>query len=62
MDKAYPLSFLVIVHSLDMETVSHPQEDNKEFLGPKVPNVSVIWAFLYVAKFSSALTKGVEIM
>ena len=48
MDKTYPLSFPMIVRSLDVKNDPfHPCENGEELLGHKVPYLSVIGALMY---------------
>ena len=50
MDKAHPLSLPMIVHSLDVKKDPfHPCENGEELLGPEVPYLSTIGAFMYLA-------------
>jgi hypothetical protein len=50
MDKAHPLSTLIIVRSLDIKKDHfHPQEVGEETFGPEVPYLSVIGALMYLA-------------
>jgi hypothetical protein len=49
MDKAHPLSTLMVVRSLDVKkNPFRPREDNKELLGPKVPYLNAIGALMYL--------------
>ena len=51
MDKAHPLSSLMIVRSLDAKKDPfHLKEENKALLGPEVPYLSAIGALLYLAQ------------
>ena len=51
MDKSHPISTLMVVRSLDVKKDSfHPQECNKEILGPEIPYLSAIGALMYLAK------------
>ncbi|KAM2697752.1 hypothetical protein EV1_036845 [Malus domestica] len=51
MDKAYPLSTPMVIHSLDIKKDScRPKEDNDLVLGPKVPYLSAMGALLYLAQ------------
>ena len=51
MDKAHPLSSLMIVRSLDAKKdLFHPKEENEALLGPEVPYLSAIGALLYLAR------------
>ena len=50
MDKAHPLSFPMIVHLLDVKKDPfHHCENGEELLGPEVPYLSTICAFMYLA-------------
>ena len=50
MDKAHPLSSLMVVRSLDVKKDSfRPCEKGKELLGPEVPYLSVIGSLMYLA-------------
>jgi hypothetical protein len=50
MDKAYPLSTLVIVCVLEKEIDSFmPKEEGEEVLGAEYPYLSVIGALMYLA-------------
>ena len=50
MDKAYPLSSSIVVHSLDVKNDQfRPCEKGEELLGPIVPYLSVICALMYLA-------------
>ena len=51
MDKAYLLSSLMIVRSLDAKKDPfRPKEENEALLGPEVPYLSAIGALLYLAQ------------
>ena len=51
MDKAHPLSSLMIARSLDAKKDPfHPKEENEALLGPEVPYLSEISALLYLAQ------------
>ena len=51
MDKAHPLSSLMIVRSLDAKKDHfRPKEENETLLGPEVPYLSTIGALLYLAQ------------
>ncbi|KAM1125408.1 hypothetical protein ACFX2B_040210 [Malus domestica] len=51
MDKVYPLSTPIVVHSLDIKKDPfYPKEDDELVLGPEVPYLSVIGALLYLAQ------------
>ncbi|KAM0982081.1 hypothetical protein ACFX2A_015350 [Malus domestica] len=51
MDKAYPLSTLMVVRSLDIKKdIFRPKEDDELVLGPEVPYLSAICALLYLAQ------------
>ena len=53
MDKTYPLSSSMVVHSLDMKNDPfRPCENCEELLGPEVPYCSVIGAFMYLANYT----------
>ena len=50
MDKATPLSTPLVVRSLNGENDPfRPHEENEKILGPKVPYLSAIGAFMYLA-------------
>ncbi|XP_059638553.1 secreted RxLR effector protein 161-like [Cornus florida] len=50
MDKAHPLSSPMVIQSLDIKKDHfRPREDDEELLGPEVPYLSAIGAFLYLA-------------
>ena len=50
MDKAHPLSFSMVVHSLDVKKYSfRPCENGEELLCPEVQYLSVIGALMYLA-------------
>ena len=50
MDKADPLSYRIIVRSLNAKKYHfHPKEENEALLGPEVPYLSAIGALLYLA-------------
>ncbi|XP_059629521.1 secreted RxLR effector protein 161-like [Cornus florida] len=50
MDKAHPLSYPMVVRSLDVKKYHfHPQEVDEELLGPEVTYLSVIGALMYLA-------------
>ena len=52
MDKAHPLSSLMIACSLDVKKDPfHLCEKGEELLGPEVPYLSVIGALMYLANF-----------
>jgi hypothetical protein len=49
MDKAHPLSTLMVVRSLDVKkNPFRPREDNKELLDPKVPYLNAIGTLMYL--------------
>ena len=51
MDKAHPLSSLMVVRSLDMKNDPFfPYEKGEELLGPEVPYLSAICVRMYLAK------------
>ena len=51
LDKAHPLSSQMIVRSLDAKKDPfRPKEENEALLGPEVPYLSAIGAFLYFAQ------------
>ncbi|KAM1331936.1 hypothetical protein ACFX2H_044039 [Malus domestica] len=51
MDKAYPLSTPMVVHSVDIKKDPfRPKENDEIVLSPKVPYLSVIGALLYLAQ------------
>ena len=50
MDKAHPLSSLMVLRSLDVKKdLFRPCEKDKELLGPEVPYLSTIGALMYLA-------------
>ena len=50
MDKAHPLSSLMVVLSLDVKNDSFRScENDEELLGPEIPYLSVIGALMYLA-------------
>ena len=50
MDKAHPLSSPMIVRSLDVKNDPfRPCENGEKLLGPEVPYLNVIGAFMYLA-------------
>ncbi|XP_035829971.1 secreted RxLR effector protein 161-like [Helianthus annuus] len=50
MDKAHPFSVPMVVRLLDLHKDPYrPQEEGKEVLGPEVPYLSAIGAFMYLA-------------
>ena len=50
IDKAHPLSSLMVVHSIDVNNDPfRPCENSKELLDPKVAYLSVIDEFMYLA-------------
>jgi hypothetical protein len=50
MDKVHPLSTPMVVRSLDVKKDHYrPRENNEKYLGPKVPYLSAIGAFMYFA-------------
>ena len=50
MDKAHPLSSLMVVHSLDVKNyLFHHCENGEELLGLEVPYLSDIGALMYLA-------------
>ena len=52
MDKAHPLSTLMVVRSLDDKKDSfQPQEDNEKTLGPEESYLSAIGALMYLANY-----------
>ncbi|CAL8178536.1 unnamed protein product [Prunus armeniaca] len=51
MDKAHPLSTLMVVRSLDTKKDPYrPKGDDEMVLGPEVPYLSAIGALLYLAQ------------
>ncbi|KAM2294258.1 hypothetical protein ACFX1S_034183 [Malus domestica] len=51
MNRAYPLSTLIVMRSLDIKKDQFPpKEDDEMVLGPKVPYLSAIGALLYLAQ------------
>jgi Reverse transcriptase (RNA-dependent DNA polymerase) len=50
MDKSHPLSTVMVVRSLYVETDPYwPRENNEKILGPEVPYSNVIGALIYLA-------------
>ena len=50
MNKAHPLTFPMVVRSLDVKNDTfRPYEKGEELLGPEVPYLSAICAFMYLA-------------
>ena len=50
MNKANPLSTLMVVRSLNVKNDQfRPREDNEEFLGPEVSYLSAIGTLMYLA-------------
>jgi hypothetical protein len=50
MDKVHPLSTSMVVRSLDVKKDHYrPRENNEKYLGPEVPYLSAIGAFMYFA-------------
>ena len=55
MDKAHPLSTLMVVRSLDDKKDSfQPQEDNEKTLGPEESYLSAIGALMYFPNYTRA--------
>ena len=53
MDNAHPLSTPMVVRSLDAKNNSfRPPEEDEEILGPEVPYLSAIGAFMYLANYT----------
>ena len=53
MDKAHPLSSLMVIHSLDMKIDSfRPCEKGEELFGPEVSYLSVIGPLMYLANYT----------
>ena len=53
MDKSHPLSFLMIVHSLEVKkNIFCTKEDNEELLGLELPYYSVISAPMNIANYT----------
>ena len=53
MDKAHPLSFLMVVRPLDVKNDSFRHcEKNEELLGLKVPYLSTIGALIYLVNYT----------
>ena len=51
--KLHPLSYSMIVHSLEVKKdLFCPKEDNEELLGPEVPYYNVIGAMMYIASYT----------
>lgn len=49
MYKTYPLSAPRVVWSFDLiKDLFHPKEDNEHILGPEVPYLNGIGAFMYL--------------
>ena len=49
MDKVHPLSFLMVVRSLDVKNdLFYPYKKDEELLGLEVPYLSAIGAFMYL--------------
>ena len=52
MDKAHPLSSLMVVRSLDVKNDSfRPYENGEELLGPEVSYLNVICVLMYLANY-----------
>ena len=50
MDKAHPLTFLMVVRSLDVKkNLFRPPREGEELLGPEVPYLSEIGTLTYLA-------------
>ena len=50
MDKAYPLSTLMVVRLLEShKDLFRPKEPDEETLGPEVPYLNAIGALMYLA-------------
>ena len=50
MDKTHPLSYLMVIRSLDVKkNPFRPYEKNEKLLGPEIPYLSVISALMYLA-------------
>ena len=53
INKAYPLSFPMVVYSLDVtKDTFRPYENDEELLGPEVPYLSVIGELMYLANYT----------
>ena len=53
MDKANPLSTLMVVRSLNVKKNPFcPREDHEEFLSPEVSYLSAIRALMYLANYT----------
>ena len=49
LEKAHPLSTLMVVQSLDVKNdLFHPKEDNEEILGLEVSYLSAVGALMYL--------------
>ena len=64
MEKAYPLSTLMIVQSLEShKDLFHPKEPNEEILGHEVPYLNVIRALMHLAQCTrSNITFAVNLL
>ena len=50
MDKAHPLSYPMVVRSLDVKNnIFYTYENGEELIGPKVPYLSAISILMYLA-------------
>ena len=53
MDKSQPLSFPMVVRSLEVtKDPFRPKEENEVLLGPEVPYLSAICALMYLANYT----------
>ena len=53
MDKAHPLSYAMVIRSLDVKKDPfHHCEKGEELLGPEVPYLSAISALMYLANYT----------
>ena len=53
MDKSQPLSFHMVVRSLEVtKDPFRPKEENEVLLGPEVPYLSAICALMYLANYT----------
>ena len=57
MDKVHPLSFLMVVRSLDVKNdLFYPYKKDEELLGLEVPYLSAICALMYLANCTRSST------
>ena len=53
IDKSHPLSYLMIVHSLEVKKdLFCPKEDNEELLGPEVPYYNISGVLINLANYT----------